>query len=159
MNDKGFGYESIGFKSRVDASSRGMCLVEDKLKKIKDSIGKEISAKNDFIEVDIEDEGGGTYKVECKVYIIRSERLQRLLETEGQVLGGARINTLLKSRGMSKLQLAQLSGIAPSDLYLALKGSKPFYPDWRRRVSRALGISEESIFSTDKKVTKTPGHR
>ena len=54
---------------------------------------------------------------------------------------------ILKDRDMSRLQLARQSNIAPSDLYLAINGKKPFYPKWRQRVAECLQMNENEIFN------------
>ena len=53
---------------------------------------------------------------------------------------------ILKEREITKLQLALKCEITPSDLYSAINGNKPFYPAWRRKISRYLEIDENEIF-------------
>lgn len=48
---------------------------------------------------------------------------------------------------MSKLQLAMKTGITPSDLYCALNGKKPFYPKYKRKISKYLGVDEATLFA------------
>ena len=54
---------------------------------------------------------------------------------------------ILEERKISKLQLALNTKIAPSDLYSAINGHKPFYPAWRKRISKYLHINEAVLFS------------
>ncbi len=53
---------------------------------------------------------------------------------------------ILKERNITKLQLALNTKITPSDLYCALNGKKPFYPAWRKRISKYLNISDKELF-------------
>jgi len=57
-----------------------------------------------------------------------------------------KIESLIKEQGMSKMQLAMKAGINPSDLYQALKGNKPMFPAYRRKISNALGVPEAELF-------------
>jgi predicted transcriptional regulator len=57
-----------------------------------------------------------------------------------------KLKTILKQRGLSKLQLALKAGINPSDLYAALNGSKPLFPAWRKKIGAALAIPEAELF-------------
>jgi len=56
------------------------------------------------------------------------------------------LHEILKERGLSKLQLALKSGVAPSDLYLALNGKQPFYPAWKKRIAEFLQVDEDDLF-------------
>ena len=42
--------------------------------------------------------------------------------------------------------LAKEAEISTSDLYSALRGERPMYPNWRKRIAAALGKSEEELF-------------
>ena len=53
---------------------------------------------------------------------------------------------VLKEKNLSKLQLALKAGIAPSDLYCALNGKKPFYPSYKKRIAEYLQIDEKDLF-------------
>lgn len=57
-----------------------------------------------------------------------------------------RLQEVLNERGISKLQLALKSEIAPSDLYLALNGKKPLYPGWKKRIAECLEMDESELF-------------
>lgn len=54
---------------------------------------------------------------------------------------------LLEDREISKLQLALNCKITPSDLYRAIKGKKPFYPKWRKNISKYLNVEESFLFN------------
>lgn len=51
----------------------------------------------------------------------------------------------LQEKHMSVHRLALLSGISPSDLYGVLKGKKPLFPRWRKKICETLEITEESL--------------
>ena len=57
-----------------------------------------------------------------------------------------KLQSTLKERGISRLQLAMGAGVTPSDLYNALNGNRPFYPAWRQRISEFLDIPENDLF-------------
>ena len=54
--------------------------------------------------------------------------------------------TAIESKGISKYRLAKLTNIHPSGIYNALNGKIPFYPGWKKRISKALEIPEEDLF-------------
>lgn len=45
--------------------------------------------------------------------------------------------------------LAKEADITPSDLYSALKGDRPFYPNWRKRIANALDTTVEQLFDDE----------
>ena len=55
------------------------------------------------------------------------------------------LNTLY-DKHISRNQLAKMSDITPSDLYSALNGNKPMYPNWRKRIADALEMPEDELF-------------
>lgn len=57
---------------------------------------------------------------------------------------------ILKEKGISKLQLALRCQIAPSDLYNAMNGNKPFFPKWRKKIATYLEVDENLIFDGNK---------
>ena len=57
-----------------------------------------------------------------------------------------KLKTLLYERHITRNRLAKLSDITPSDLYTALDGKKPMYPNWKKRISEALDVPEEELF-------------
>ena len=52
----------------------------------------------------------------------------------------------LDRKNMTILELSRRARIAPSDLGQAISEKKPFFPNWRRRVSQALDIPERELF-------------
>ena len=56
------------------------------------------------------------------------------------------LKKIMKEKNINTNQLALLSRITPSDLYSALSGKKPFFPNWRKRVAEALDSTVEEIF-------------
>ena len=52
----------------------------------------------------------------------------------------------MQKRGISTNKLSFISSIAASDLYCALSGKKPLYPNWRKRIAEALEMSVEELF-------------
>ena len=57
-----------------------------------------------------------------------------------------RLTEVLSVRNITRNRLAKDADIAPSDLYSAIKGNKPFYPAWRKRIANALGMDENDVF-------------
>ena len=60
-----------------------------------------------------------------------------------------RLKTALEGKGISVYHLATLATIASPDLYNAISGKKPMYPNWRKRISEALEIPEEELFEKE----------
>ena len=56
------------------------------------------------------------------------------------------LKEVMKEKNISTHKLAKLSNITPQDLYSALSGKKPFFPNWRKRVAEALDSTVEEIF-------------
>jgi len=52
----------------------------------------------------------------------------------------------LRNRGMSKMKLAFEANINPPDLYCAINGKKPMYPNYRKRIAEALNMTEAELF-------------
>ena len=55
----------------------------------------------------------------------------------------------MKKRGITTNKLAKLSNITPQDLYAALKGNKPMYTNWKKRIAEALETDVESLFEEE----------
>lgn len=55
-----------------------------------------------------------------------------------------------KQKGLSQLRLSFLTGIPPSDISRIENGWVKPYPGWRKRLSRALRVSEAELFPSDK---------
>ena len=49
-------------------------------------------------------------------------------------------------KGLSQLALAKLTNITPTDISRIENNWLKPYPGWRKRLSDALGVSEEEIF-------------
>ena len=60
-----------------------------------------------------------------------------------------KIIKLSQEKGISINQLALSSRITPSDLYSALSGKKPFFPNWRKRVAEVLDCNADELFTED----------
>ena len=57
------------------------------------------------------------------------------------------LKKIMKEKNINANQLAFASLITPSDLYSALSGKKPFFPNWRKRVAEALDVNAEELFT------------
>jgi len=55
-----------------------------------------------------------------------------------------------KQKGLSQLRLSFLTGIPPSDISRIENGWLKPYPGWRKRLARALGVSEAELFPEGK---------
>lgn len=53
---------------------------------------------------------------------------------------------VLKEKGISKLKLAMMANIAPSDLYQCFNSKRSFFPAWRKRIANALQMTETELF-------------
>ena len=60
-----------------------------------------------------------------------------------------KLKAALKEKGISVYRLSQLSRIASPDLYNVLSGKRPMYPNWKKRISEAVGIPEEDLFEEE----------
>ncbi|MCI2061663.1 MAG: helix-turn-helix domain-containing protein [Eubacteriaceae bacterium] len=54
-------------------------------------------------------------------------------------------NTICE-RNITVNRLAKMANITPQDLYAAVKGQRPFFPSYRKRISEALRVSEDELF-------------
>lgn len=57
----------------------------------------------------------------------------------------------MRQKNVTTHKLAKLSNITPQDLYSALSGKKPFFPNWRKRVAEALDSTVEELFSINER--------
>ena len=57
-----------------------------------------------------------------------------------------KLQEIIAERKISRNKLALQSQITPADLYTALNGNKPFYPEWRKRIAAVLGMRESEVF-------------
>lgn len=60
-----------------------------------------------------------------------------------------KIEAEMKKQGISRYKLALEAKIAVPDLYCAMSGKKPFYPNWRKRVADVLGVDEAVLFEDE----------
>jgi len=61
-----------------------------------------------------------------------------------------RVGEIRKSRGLSQLQLGYLTGIQPPEISRIENGRIVPYPGWRKRLARALQVSEAELFPEGK---------
>lgn len=57
------------------------------------------------------------------------------------------LNKEMAKQHIKPFTLAKQADINPSDLYSALKGNRPMFPKWRKRISGVLDVPEEMLFS------------
>jgi putative transcriptional regulator len=57
-----------------------------------------------------------------------------------------RLKEAREEKGLSQLRLSFLTGISPWDLSRLEHGWLKPYPNWRKRLSKALGKSEQELF-------------
>lgn len=57
-----------------------------------------------------------------------------------------RLKEIRNERGLSQLRLSLLTGIAPSELSRIENNWIKPYPGWRKRLARALGVTEAELF-------------
>ena len=62
-----------------------------------------------------------------------------------------KLKKTLAEQGITIYRLAKLSKISTQDLYTALKGKKPMYPNWKKRIAEALYTDVESLFNEEEK--------
>ena len=65
------------------------------------------------------------------------------------LLKGVQVNKLKEvrnERGFSQLRLAMLTGIAPGDISRIENGWLYPYAGWRKRLSKALSVTEKELF-------------
>lgn len=56
------------------------------------------------------------------------------------------LKEIRNKRGLSQLSLAKLTNIAPGDISRIENGWIRPYAGWRKRLARALGVTEEELF-------------
>lgn len=61
------------------------------------------------------------------------------------------LRNTLKEKNITVYRLAKMSNISTQDLYTALNGKKPMYPNWKKRIAEALNTDVESLFNEEKK--------
>ncbi|MFP3897911.1 MAG: helix-turn-helix transcriptional regulator [Dehalococcoidia bacterium] len=60
-----------------------------------------------------------------------------------------RLAEVRKRQGISQLRLAYLTGIQPAEISRIETGRLRPYPGWRKRIARALKVSEAALFPED----------
>lgn len=58
---------------------------------------------------------------------------------------GKRIREARQRKGISQLELSYATRIAPSNISALEAGKIHLYPGWRKRIARALDISEDEL--------------
>ena len=61
-----------------------------------------------------------------------------------------KLKSIMAEQNISANKLSMKSGISSPDIYCILNGKKPFYPNWRKRVSEALNVPEEDFFPDER---------
>lgn len=61
-----------------------------------------------------------------------------------------KLQKVRKEKGFSQLRLAMLTGIAPGDISRIENDWLKPYPGWRKRLARALGVTEAELFPGEK---------
>ena len=56
----------------------------------------------------------------------------------------------LNEKGWTRNRLSVEAGISSSEIYTALAGQRPMFPGYRKKISDALGIPEEELFSEER---------
>lgn len=62
-----------------------------------------------------------------------------------------RLKAEMDKQHIRAFSLAKKADIASSDLYSALNGKREMFPNWRKRISEALGVPEEDLFESEAK--------
>lgn len=62
-----------------------------------------------------------------------------------------KLKTTMREKNISVNKLSFLSEIAAPDLYCALSGKKPMFPNWKKRIAEALNTDIESLFNEEEK--------
>lgn len=57
-----------------------------------------------------------------------------------------KVKEMLNTKGLKRYTLAKRANITPSDLYSALKGERPMFPNWKKRIAEVLDVPEEVLF-------------
>ena len=57
-----------------------------------------------------------------------------------------RLQRIRKDKGLSQLKLSMMTGIAPGDISRIENNWLKPYPGWRKRLARALGVTEAELF-------------
>ena len=60
-----------------------------------------------------------------------------------------KVEQALKDKGWTRNHLSVEAGISASELYTALAGQRPMFPGYKKKISDALGVPEEELFSEE----------
>lgn len=60
-----------------------------------------------------------------------------------------KLKQAMSEKHISGYKLSQMTGISSSDIYQALKGTKPMFKGWKVRIADALEMSVDELFPTD----------
>ena len=63
-----------------------------------------------------------------------------------------KLKEIRNQRGLSQLRLSFRTGIPPGDISRIENDWLRPYPGWRKRLARALGITEAKLFPDEKRV-------
>ena len=55
-----------------------------------------------------------------------------------------KLQKIRKEKGLSQLKLSMMTGIAPGDISRIENGWLRPYPGWRKRLAKALGVTNEA---------------
>ena len=56
------------------------------------------------------------------------------------------LKEIMRQKKISQNKLSQMAKIPSSNMSLLVNGKSPIYPGWRRRIAKALDMSEEALF-------------
>ena len=56
---------------------------------------------------------------------------------------------ILEQKHISRYRLAKMTGIHNQDIYAIIKGKKPLYDGWKKKIAEALEISESELLEED----------
>ena len=90
----------------------------------------------------------GKYLEFGRGFLVR-KRLPKIYNEEVPV---NRLREVRNEKGLSQLRLAFMTDIAPWDISRIENGWIKPYPGWRKRLSKALGVSEIELFPPEESV-------
>lgn len=60
-----------------------------------------------------------------------------------------KLKSVMAAKHITGYRLAQLTKISTSDIYQALKGQKPMFNGWKKRIADALEMTVDELFPED----------
>lgn len=57
----------------------------------------------------------------------------------------------MSRQGLSMNKLALKAEITPTDLSYAMRGKRPMFPNWKKRIANVLGVPAAELFPEDEK--------